>query len=172
MNRVLRRLERAERSRNHGRIMKYGQWKRWLCSSVLHLPGTLDERTRLVETLTGEHALCDETRSHRLTESQMTQSSSLMRSAGEIYGHIIGLWENAVDLLRTCGEALRTPEGPLGNDDDEDDYDNDESMGPAETESERRARYLRDPMEEYSDPELRTLLNYGPSADSDEQQEF
>eukprot|EP00435_Cladocopium_sp_Y103_P009811 s3298_g2.t1 len=51
MIRVLRRLGRAARAGNNGKLLKYQQWKRWLCTFIVHLPGTPDERDRIIETL-------------------------------------------------------------------------------------------------------------------------
>eukprot|EP00435_Cladocopium_sp_Y103_P068367 s26_g31.t1 len=175
MIRVLRRLGRAERAGNNGKMLKYGQRKRWLCTFIVHLPGSQQERERMVETLVVEHALSDDESSpiHGMPDDA---KETLMRSAGEIYLHIMGLLENttienAIDMLKVYGEALRTPEPMPGNDMDEDDDDDDESMGPAESEAERHARYSRDPMEECSDPELWALIHYGP-AESDETEKF
>eukprot|EP00435_Cladocopium_sp_Y103_P010280 s4269_g2.t1 len=178
MIRVLRRLGRASRAGNNGKLMKYHQWKRWLCTFVVHLPGSPAERERMVETLVVDHPLSDDEESptHNLPDDA---KALLVRSAGAIYGHIMGLLENttvenAIQMLTVYGEAMRTPEPmPAGDmdDDDDDDDDGDESMGHSETEAERRRRYANAPMEECSDPEYWALVHYGPG-ESDEAEEF
>eukprot|EP00435_Cladocopium_sp_Y103_P071249 s873_g37.t1 len=176
MIRVLRRLGRASRSGNNGKVMKYHQWKRWLCTFIVHLPGTPDERDRIIETLVVEHPLSDDEESpiHGLDDDSRAM---LMRSAGAVYVHLMGLLENttlenAMQMLTVYGEALRTPEPmPARDMDDDDDDDDDDSMGQTETPEERRRRYERDPMEECSDPEFWALVRYG-HGESDETEEF
>eukprot|EP00435_Cladocopium_sp_Y103_P024691 s4108_g6.t1 len=165
--RILRRLGRAQRRGNMGQSLKYEQWKRWMTNFIVHLPGTGEERERMVETLRDEHPLSDDDASplHGMPDDA---KRLLIHSSAEIYGHVMGLLEkttleSAVDLLRLFADAHRAPDPPPGNDDDGDDDDDDESMGPGETESEKRARYLRDPMDECSDPEMWARLNYGPA---------
>eukprot|EP00435_Cladocopium_sp_Y103_P070539 s56_g35.t1 len=160
---------------NIGISLKHEQWKRWLVSSIAHLPGSPEESAWMIETLRDEHPLSDDDESplHHMLEDA---KDFLVQASGEIYVHVMSLLEkttveNAVDLLRFFADAHRTPDGPPGGDNGDDDDDDDESMGPAETESEKRARYCRDPMEQCSDPELWAVLNYGPG-DSDEAQEF
>eukprot|EP00435_Cladocopium_sp_Y103_P015748 s3802_g3.t2 len=177
MIRVLRRLGRASRAGNNGKVMKYHQWKRWLCTFIVHLPGTPDERDRIIETLVVEHPLSDDEESpiHGLDDDSRAM---LMRSAGEVYVHLMGLLENttlenAMQMLTVYGEALRTPEPMPARDmdDDDDDDDGDDSMGQSETAEERRRRYSNAPMEECSDPEYWALVHYGPR-ESDEAEEF
>ena len=173
--RVLQRLERAEGQRNVGRILKYQQWKRWMTSFLNHLPGTVNERERMVETLRDEHALSEDGDSplHGLPEDAMNM---LISSSSEVHAHVCGLLENvtleeAIGLLRLFAEAFKPQDPPAA--DDADDGDDDDSMGASETESQKRARYLRDPMCECSDPEYWMLLNHGPpEADSDGAEEY
>eukprot|EP00435_Cladocopium_sp_Y103_P064563 s467_g26.t1 len=174
--RILQRLQRAERQHNVGRSLKYQQWRRWMMSFLVHLPGTTGERERMVETLRDEHALSDDGDSplHGLPEDARDM---LIVSSARVHTHLCGLLENvtleeAISLLQLFAEAFK-PQDPPAADDGNDDDDDDDSMGVSETESHKRARYLRDPMCECSDPEYWMLLNHGPAeADSDDAQEY
>ena len=57
LRRVLGRLKIAQDRSDYGRIMKYSQGKKWLCAMLTHLPGSMLERNRTVESLTGEKEL-------------------------------------------------------------------------------------------------------------------
>ena len=67
----------------------------------------------------------------------------LLKSSGKAHSHIMSLleyvrWEATCDLLRACGEALRSPEPPPARGDESNNSDDDDSMGDhEETESEK-----------------------------------
>eukprot|EP00435_Cladocopium_sp_Y103_P055323 s2356_g18.t1 len=169
--RVLQRLQRAERQNNVGRTLKYQQWRRWLMSFITHLPGSSDERERMVETLRDEHALSTDGDSP-LHQIPQDARDHLVETSAQVYGHICGLLENvtldeAISLLQLFAEANK-PVSPPDEDDDDDD-----SMGVSETDSQKRRRYLRDPMCECSDPEYWMAMHHGGSdEDSDAAEEF
>jgi hypothetical protein len=102
----------------------------------------------------------------------------LLKSSGKAHSHIMSLleydrWEATCDLLRACGEALRSPEPPPARGDESNNSDDDDSMGAhEETESEKMRRYMNDEMCKVSGPDLWTEMHYGQAEARDDQEEF
>ena len=131
----------------------------------LNLPGSMFERNWMMESLTGENELSSEDESplHRFPAETMEE---LLKASGKTHSKLMALleydrWEATCDLLRACGEALRSPEPPPARGDESNSSDDDDSIGAhGETKSEKMRKYMNDEMCEVSDPDLWTLI-YG-----------
>ena len=115
LNRVLKRLERAQLRGNQGDTMRDNQMKMWLQGCLCHLHGsTAEERSRMWNSLTsdGELSESDSSPTYNLGEHER---SFLIQSHGEMHRCLVKFLEferlgTTMDLLRVFANAFKSLE--------------------------------------------------------------
>ena len=122
-----------------------------------------------VSMLCRDKVVCNELRSDDESPSHGHPTEvmeELVKASAIAHGHLMALleydkWKASCGLLRSLGEALRSPEpAPMDEAGGSDDNDDDDNMGgPDETDSQKRRRYMNEEMCEVSGPDLWTDMH-------------
>ena len=157
LRRVHGRLQRAQRTGNNGKTLKYYQGRSWTLSCVAHFPdSSSDERARMLEIFKQtmeEFSDDDESPTHGLGEDEM---HAAVQAAKTAFCNVMELlqyerFEEMAPIVTMIGESMRSNLRP--------DSSSEEVM---ESLSEKARRYAGCEHCEASDPEFWAEVQYGP----------
>ena len=104
----------------------------WLGNMLNNLPGSAEDRERMVQSLSGDNSLSEDENSPRYRHPDDVMDF-MVQQFGTAHQNVIRLfeycsWEGACIMLQTYGKALRALRPPRAPEVDAEGGDSDESM--------------------------------------------